>query len=85
MRQTYIRAPLWAIHGFTYGLQSRMGCEEMSRRSEKRAFETPPISVGSALAVGSLCSRLEKRTMREPEAKSGLREEAVRIPEDARC
>jgi len=49
-----------------------MGCKEMSLRGEKRAFETPPISVGSALAAGSLCTGLEKRTMREPEAKSSL-------------
>jgi hypothetical protein len=44
----------------------------MSRRSEKRAFGTPPISVGSTLSAGSLCLGLEKRTMRGLEAKSGL-------------
>ena len=27
MKQTYIRAPSWAIHGFRYRLQSGMGCK----------------------------------------------------------
>lgn len=65
MRQTYIRAPLWAIHGFRYGFPSRMGCEEMSLMGKQWAIETSPMPVGSILAVGSLCTGLEKGTMRE--------------------
>jgi len=79
MRQRYIRAAVWAIHGFRYGFPSRMDREEMSLRDEKRAFETPAMSVGSTLAVGSLCTGLEKGTMRGPEAKSNLGEDAVCI------
>ena len=53
-------------------------------RCEKQAFGTPSISLDSTLVAGSLCLGQEKRTMRKPEAKSGLREEAVRIRKNSR-
>jgi hypothetical protein len=41
-------------------------------RREEQTLGTLPISLDLTLITGSLCLANEKRTMRKPEAKSGL-------------
>jgi hypothetical protein len=41
-------------------------------RREKQAFGTHPISLDFTLVARLLCPGQEKRTMRKPEANSGL-------------